>query len=93
MTKAFAGCVLLVITMACSLAVAGVDHPVCSYENANYGKSKLQSVHILRNGQRIATVSYVPTFDIYYVQCKGIPSQERFQTPNDAAWAACWRCQ
>ncbi len=70
-----------------------VDHPICTWENAAYGEHKLQSVHILRNGQRIASVNYLATFDTYYVQCKGIPQTETFQTPNDAAWAACWRCR
>jgi hypothetical protein len=85
--------VALTLVLALAAGALALDQPICTWENAAYGEHKLQSVHILRNGQRIGSVHYLATFDAYYVQCKGIPRTETFQTPNDAAWAACWLCR
>lgn len=86
----FAACLAALVAVA-SQAFAAWD---CTWDNASYdNKGWLSSVQIFRDGNRIADITHMDTLGAYYISCKGIPRTESFNTANDAAWAACWRCQ
>lgn len=82
---------LVALMLAIQPALAAWD---CTWGKANYDqRGWLRNVQIFRNGKRIADITHVDTLDVYYVQCNGISGQETFNTANDAAWAACWKCK
>lgn len=75
------------------LALAAPAWAACTWGNASFNEhGRLQTVHIYRDGTRIATINRSVNFDMYYVDCNGVPPHRSFATPNDAAWAACERC-
>lgn len=93
---------MLRMLLACLLWLAPLTAPPpaaaqdgdCTWDQANYDdQGWLTSVRIFRGNKAVATINHMQGMDFYWVQCNGISRKEVFNTANDAAWEACWRCR
>jgi len=85
---------LLAMTLLTPVPGLCAEERVCSWDQANYDQDGwLVSVRVFRGQKAVATINHMQGMDFYWVQCNGISRKEVFNTANDAAWAACWRCR
>lgn len=89
-----ASSVLLALSILWPPCLGLAEERDCTWGQANYDQDGwLVSVRIFRGKKAVATINHMQGMDFYWIQCNGVSPKEVFNTANDAAWAACWRCR